>query len=119
MGIGIEVSCPCFGSFTLRVGPGMASPQSCLFLFLCSECRGVSDLDIHAAELSCSHCGSSAVVPYGSPSAVGEVGPVVVFCCGPTERFTQEQLTLTDGAYFCPSCQGFTARFRDVGIRWD
>ena len=119
MGIGVEVSCRCFGSFTLQVGPGIASPTICFFPFLCSECQGVSNLDVHAAELSCSHCGSSAVVPYGSPPAVGEVGPVVVFCYGPSERFKREQLTLTDGTYFCPSCRGYAARFRDTGIRWD
>lgn len=119
MGKGVEISCPCFGSFTLPVGPRSAPPKFCLFMFLCKECQCVSNLDIHAAELSCQHCGSSAVVPFGSPPAVGELGPRVVFQCWPCERFTPEQLTLTDGTYFCPTCQKYTARFRDAEIFWD
>jgi hypothetical protein len=119
MGIGLNVSCPCFGSFTLQVGPRIASPRYCLFPFLCTECRTVSTLDIYADRLACTHCGSAAVVPYGSPPAVGELGPTVVVACGPSERFTADQLTLTDGTYWCPTCQKYTARFSDSGIRWD
>jgi hypothetical protein len=59
------------------------------------------------------------VVPYGSPEAVGERGPEVVFECWPCERFPPEVLTLTDGKYWCPTCQQFSVSFRRCGIRWD
>ena len=119
MGIGVTVSCPCFGNFTLQVGPRIAPPKFCLFPFLCTSCQSVTCLDIHAAALSCPQCGSGSVVPYGGPPAIGELGPNVVFGCGPTERFSVAQLTLTDGPYWCPTCRKHTARFSDAGILWD
>jgi hypothetical protein len=119
MGIGVEVSCPCFGKFTLQVGPRITPPDYCLFPFLCTACETVSCLDIHAELLACDDCGATSVVPYGSPPAVGELGSNVVFACWPCERFTADQLTLTDGTYWCPTCRNYTARFRDAGIRWD
>ena len=119
MGTGLEVSCPCFGSFTLQVGPRNSPPDFCLFPFLCTECESVSCLDIHAESLACEHCDSASVVPYGSPPAVGELGPAEVFACWPCDRFSADQLTLTNGTYLCPTCRRYTARFRDTGIRWD
>ena len=119
MGIGVTVSCSCFGSFNMQVGPRIAPPKYCLFPFLCTECKTATALDIYAASLTCSSCGSASVVPYGSSPAVGQVGPNVVFACSPTERFAPDQLTLTDGTYWCPTCRQHTGRFSDSGIRWD
>ncbi len=119
MGIGVNVSCPCFGSFTLRVGPRIAPPKYCLFPFLCTECHAASALDICAERLACEHCRSASVVPYGSPPAVGQLGSQVIFGCSPTDRFSADQLTITDGTYWCPTCRQHTARFTDSGIQWD
>jgi hypothetical protein len=119
MGIGVTVSCPCFGSYTLRVGPRMALPKYCLFPFMCTDCEAVSCLDIHAESRACEHCRSASLVPYGSPPAVGELGANVVFACWHSDTFPAEQLTLTDGTYWCPTCHKHTARFEDAGIRWD
>ena len=119
MGIGLEVSCPCFGDFTLQVGPRIAPPKYSLFPFLCTVCKGVACLDIHAESPACSRCGSGSVVPFGDPLAVGELGREIVFACGPCERFSADQLTLTDGSYWCPTCRKFTTRFQDAGIQWD
>jgi hypothetical protein len=119
MGIGVKVSCPCFGSFTLQVGPRIAPPRYCLFPFLCTTCKAESCLDIHAERLACEHCGSASVMPYGSAPAVGELGPNVVFACWRSDRFSANELTLTDGRYWCPTCREYTARFEDAGIRWD
>jgi hypothetical protein len=119
VGIGVEVSCPCFGSFELLIGPSPRPPETCWFPFLCRACRCCSNLNIHAGQHQCQHCGSPDVVPYGNPEAVGELGPTVVFKCWPCERFQPKALTLTDGRYWCPSCKRFTASFRDCGIRWD
>ncbi len=119
MGIGVKISCPCFGSFILQVGPRMAPPKYCLFPFLCTECKDASCLDIHAQSQACEHCGSKSVVPYGSPPAIGEAGLHVVFACWQSDTFSAEQLTLTDGTYWCPTCRQHTARFEDAGIRWD
>ena len=65
MGIGVKLSCPCFGSFVLQVGPRISPPPYCLFPFICTKCENASCLDIHAETLACAHCGSAAVVPYG------------------------------------------------------
>lgn len=119
MGTGLTVSCPCFGSFTLQVGARIAPPRYSLFPFFCTECEAASSLDIHAARLACDRCGSGSVLPYGSPPAVGETGSTVVFACSPCDGFSAEQLTLTDGTYWCPTCRRHTARFRDAGIKWD
>lgn len=119
MGIGVNVSCPCFGRFTMQVGPRLAPPKYCLFPFLCLDCEAVSCRDIHAESLLCAHCGCAAIVPYGSAPAVGELGQHVVFGCWPSERFSADQLTLTDGTYWCPTCRQHTARFEDAGITWD
>lgn len=119
MGIGVNVSCPCFGSFTLQVGPRLARPKYCLFPFLCTSCESASSLDIHAESLVCDHCGSGSVIPYGIPPALGKVGSAVVFACSPCDRFSADQLTLTDGTYWCPTCRQHTARFTDAGIQWD
>jgi len=119
MGIGVKVACPCYGDFTMQVGPRLAPPRFCLFPFYCTACQATSCLDIHAASLACQHCGAASVVPYGSPPAVGVLGPNIVFSCWPSDRFPAEQLTLTDGTYWCPTCRHHTARFSDAGIRWD
>ena len=119
MGIGVNVACPCFGSFMLQVGPRLAPPNYCLFPFMCTTCQAVSTLNIYAESLACEHCGSAAVVPYGSPPAVGELGSEVVFSWAATERFSVAQLTLTDGTYWCPTCRQHTTRFNDAGLKWD
>lgn len=119
MGIGVTVSCSCFGSFVLPVGPRMAPPDYCLFPFLCTDCESVSTLNIHADALACERCGSASVVPFGSPPALGEIGSTVVFACSPCDRFSPGQLALTDGTYWCPTCRRHTARFSDSGIKWD
>lgn len=103
----------------MQVGPRMAPPPFCLFPFLCTSCDAASTLDIHAEAAACEHCGSISVVPYGSPPAVGTLGDAVVYACGPTPRFSVDQLTLTDGTYWCPTCRQHTARFHDAGILWD
>ena len=119
MGVGVKVPCPCFGSFMLQVGPRIAPPKYCLFPFICTNCEAASCLDIHAESLACKHCGSSSVIPYGSPRAVGALGPNVVFTCWSCDRFSADQLTLTDGTYWCPTCRKHTARFSDAGMQWD
>jgi hypothetical protein len=119
MGIGIEICCPCFGSYKLSIGPSPRPPKKCWFLFLCRDCRCCSSLNIHAAQLRCQHCESEDVVPYGDPDAIGERGEKVIFQCWPCERFSPDVLTLTDGKYWCPTCGQYTASFRDGGIRWD
>jgi Zn finger protein HypA/HybF involved in hydrogenase expression len=119
MGIGLTVTCPCYGSFTLLVGPRIAAPRSCLFPFLCTSCESASTLDVYAAPRGCEHCGSTSVIPYGSPQAVGTLGPEVVFACSASDRYSQAQLTLTDGTYWCPTCRHHTARFSDSGLKWD
>ena len=119
MGIGVNLSCPCFGSLTMRVGPRLRPPRYCLFPFLCTSCWTTSTLDIYAESPACDRCGSAAVVPYGRAPAVGELGAKVVYACGPTPRFSAEDLTLTDGTYWCPTCQDPTARFEDAGTLWD
>jgi Zn finger protein HypA/HybF involved in hydrogenase expression len=86
---------------------------------MCTNCEATSSLDIHAELLACRHCGSAAVVPYGSPPAAGAPGSDVVFACPPCDRFSAGQLTLTDGTYWCPTCRKHTARFSDAGILWD
>src|SRR4051794_18445624 len=115
MGIGINVACPCHGSFKLQVGMRMAPPPYCLFPFICTQCDCTSCLDIHAERLACEHCGAASVLPYGSPPAVGELGTSVVFACPPCDRFSADELTLTDGTYWCPTCRRHTARFSDAG----
>jgi hypothetical protein len=119
MGIGVTVSCDCYGSFPLQVGPRRAPPKYSLFPFLCTSCHTTSSLDIYADTLACTHCGSATVVPYGEKPALGEQGRIVIFAASPTEQFTAEQLTLTDGTYWCPTCRRHTARFQDAGILWD
>src|SRR3982751_4545481 len=113
MGIGVKVSCPCFGSFTVPLGPRLRPPQSCRFPFMCTECDGASYLDIYAHVLACEHCGSASVLPYGSPSAVGKLGTGVVLACTPCDKFSADQLTLTDGTYWCPTCRSHNVRFSD------
>lgn len=119
MGIGVNVSCSCFGSFPMRVGPRIAPPKYSLFPFLCTDCKGVSTLDVYAETLACAHCDSPAVVPYGRPPAVGKLGDGIVFACSPTDRFSADDLTLTDGTYWCPTCRNYSARFSDSGVLWD
>jgi hypothetical protein len=119
VGTGLKISCQCFGSFILQVGPRRSAPNYCLFPFTCTKCETASCLDIHATSLACEHCGSASVVPYGSPPAIGELGPNEIFACWPSDRFTADQLTLTDGTYWCPTCRNHTAQFFDTGIQWD
>jgi hypothetical protein len=119
MGIGVEVSCPNCGSFTLPLGRGMRRPNRCVFPFMCRACRYESNLDIYAEELRCSNCSGNDVVPYGHPAVVREHGTTIVFQCEGTPRFSADILTLTNGKYWCPGCEQFTASFGDSGIRWD
>lgn len=119
MGVGLKVSCSCFGEFTMMVGPRMAPPRACFFPFLCTACRTVTVLDVYAGERRCDQCHADSMVPYGLPPALGEPGPSVIFGCEATDAFTQDALTLTDGTYWCPTCRKHTARFSDSGVLWD
>ena len=71
---------------------------------------------MYAAEVACSNCDTSSVLPYDDPS-LAPTGDVVdeIFSWNTAARLGRE-LILHDGKYFCPSCDNFSLRFEVAAL---
>jgi len=94
------------------------SMDICYFPAYCDRCRELVEANLLAKPVECPMCGSSPVIPYDDEKLVGEIGEEEVESWNMEEDLGRE-LVLTDGTYFCPSCEEFKLRFKHGMLCWD
>ena len=76
----------------------------------CEACERVTTANHKSHPLLCERCGSDSVRTASDPAVWRGDGDVII---------SWQDLTLTDGHYRCPRCDGFTLSFRQGQMRWD
>jgi Zn finger protein HypA/HybF involved in hydrogenase expression len=92
--------------------------ELCAFPCLCRDCKRIVDANLLDAPASCPDCKNANVVPYDHEELCEDRGEVTVTSWSLDEHLGRE-LVLTDGTYYCPSCDSFRLRFEDTGLCWD
>jgi hypothetical protein len=85
-----------------------------MFPILCRSCGTLEETDVLKMPISCPRCHGSDVVPYDSAETIGETGTDEVAGVSTRKKLFRD-LVLTDGTYFCPSCQRMEMRFENRG----
>jgi Zn finger protein HypA/HybF involved in hydrogenase expression len=87
----------------VTLGAGMSNFQTFAeWPVYCKECQAITSANMRSTPIRCGSCGGTNVMAYGNGNLV-QGGMRVV------EQW--QELTLTDGDYFCPSCEAFTLKF--------
>jgi hypothetical protein len=102
MGSSVNAECDCgYHEEDLLIGGGMMNFMSfCGFPVYCKSCQSLE------------------VLAYDDQSLSKGKGKNVVADWNMIERLGRK-LVLTDGKYFCPSCQKFGLSFRESDVLWD
>lgn len=117
MGSIIEAACECGFSQVLYLGGGMANFQTVSwFPVYCRSCQSMQLANLLNSPLACKACGGTEVLSYESAELRGDAHEHEVFSWYAGQL--QRPLRLSDGFYFCPTCQQMQLRFREVGC-WD
>jgi Zn finger protein HypA/HybF involved in hydrogenase expression len=119
MGSVAEAQCECGYEGRFQIGGGMGDFHvMCLFPCLCRSCKQIVSGNLLAPEPACPKCESRRIVLYDQAELIGEEGSEVVNSWtlrGPNER----ELKLTNGRYYCPSCDTIRLTFVGRVISWD
>lgn len=118
MGSLIQARCPCGFEMRMALGGGMHNHETyCGFPALCPHCRAFDVVNLLEGERPCVRCRAAVPQSYDSPALRAQAGREEVFSWRMMER-PEGRVTLTDGTYRCPRCDGTTLRFYESGF-WD
>lgn len=92
--------------------------ELCAFPCLCRACTKIVTANLLDRPPICPDCQGDKVVPYDPEELCNERGEATVASWNISDRLGRE-LVLTDGRYYCPSCNSFGLRFQDAGLCWD
>ena len=119
MGSEVIAKCECGYEQGFMIGGGMATfRELCAFPCLCRDCKSIIPVNLLDVPISCPHCKGDRVVPYDDEELCEQRGDETVTSWslgGQNER----GLVLTDGTYYCPSCDSFRLKFKNSGLSWD
>lgn len=119
MGSLVIAVCECGYMAKSAIGGGMATfMEICYFPAYCEVCLELVEANLLAKPVECPVCDSSQVIPYDDEKLIGEIGEEEVEAWNMEEQLDRE-LVLTDGTYFCPSCEEFKLRFKPGMLCWD
>ncbi len=120
MGSTVDAKCICgFQNDNLRIGGGMMNSQSvCHFPVYCKICQSLVTANLLSKTPECSKCKSIEVLAYDNQTLRKQTGKNVVASWNAGGKLGRK-LILTDGKYFCPSCQKFSLIFSEGNILWD
>jgi Zn finger protein HypA/HybF involved in hydrogenase expression len=119
MGSSVEARCECGYEGKFLIGGGMGNfEEFCSFPCLCGACKQIVGANLLEPEPTCPDCESRSIVPYDQPELIGKEGSETVESWDVTDALGRE-LKLTNGSYYCPSCETFRLTFVQGGILWD
>lgn len=119
MGSAVRARCDCGYGDLFLIGSGFVVPEHCWFPCLCRDCKAIVLIDVLEVPLACRTCGGRNVMGYTHEQLCGEQGDKQVACINLSEYSFGRPLTLSNGRYYCPSCDSMNLRFSDGGIKWD
>ena len=119
MGSAIRAKCECGYDQEFPIGGGMSNFQElCLFPCLCRGCKSIVPANLLQKPLACPECKDQRITPYDQGELCKQEGRSEVASWTLGGQYGRE-LKLTDGAYYCPSCNSFRLTFEDTGLCWD
>ena len=119
MGSAVIAICECGYMAESAIGGGMATfKEICYFPVYCEVCLELVEANLLAKPVKCPACEGSRVIPYDNVKLIGEIGENEIESWNMEEDLGRE-LVLTDGTYFCPSCEEFKLRFKHGMVNWD
>jgi hypothetical protein len=119
MGSTVLAKCECGSEQQLLIGGGKASfGKVCLFPCLCPECKRIVGVNLLDKPASCPDCHGKEVVPYDDEELCEQRGEETVASWSLREQ-PERDVVLTDGNYYCPTCDSFRLRFENDGLMWD
>ena len=119
MGSAVQAKCECGYEEEFMIGGGMTTfHKLCLFPCLCRDCQQIVQANLLDTPAICPECKGVTVEPYDQEELCEQRGGEHVASWSPEGPLGRE-LGLTDGEYYCPSCDTFRLRFQDTGICWD
>ena len=119
MGSAVRATCKCGYDETFMIGGGMRDFTTvCWFPALCRACSRIVPVNLLSNRPKCPECGSVRIAPYDQDELAEETGNQVVVEWSMKEQIGRD-LRLTNGRYYCPSCDSFDLTFADAGICWD
>ena len=119
MGSSVRAKCECGFQEDFLIGGGMATFKThCLFPCLCRNCKTIVSSNLLQKPPICPDCESKSITPYDHSELCERKGTKVVayWRLGTTR---DKRVILTDGAYYCPSCDSYRLNFEDSGLCWD
>ena len=119
MGSAVKAKCECGDAPEFLIGGGMATFEThCLFPCLCRVCKTIVSANLLQTPLACPECKSLAITPYDQEDLCQKKGEQEVTSWN-LNGSDGRQLRLTNGTYYCPSCDSFRLVFEASGICWD
>jgi hypothetical protein len=119
MGSSVTAVCKCGYEETFMVGGGEANFKTfCAFPALYQKCNRIVSANLLSKRPKYPECRSTKIVAYDQDELRKRKGrhTVAEWCM---EEELGTTLELTDGRYFCPSCDSFDLTFGDGGMDWD
>lgn len=89
----------------------------CTFPAYCPNRKSLVLVNLLAEPLESPACPGQTPVPYTDPQMIQKPGTKIVVSWNLPEH-KDKQVKLTDGDYFCPSCQKYHLHFKQSG-HWD
>ncbi len=112
MGSQVLAICICGVNKTILIGGGKLNFQKInYFPAYCPSCLELVQVNLWDKKLTCPECHINDVIPYNNSILIGEKGSKTV-----TRSFGYE---LTNGTYFCSSCECMNLRFELGRLLWD
>ena len=119
MGSAVLAKCECGYEQEFAIGGGMTTfHELCCFPCLCRECKRIVQANLLDTPASCPDCEGDRIVPYDDGELCEQPDDETATSWSLGEQLGRE-LMLTNGMYYCPSCDSFQLKFQDSGLSWD
>ena len=119
MGSDAIATCKCGYEETFGIGGGMQDfTTRCSFPCLCKRCKSIVTVNLLAKRPECPACRSTRVIPYDKEELVNRKGGRSVAEWNMEDQLGR-RLELTNGSYYCPSCDSFDLTFAPSYVDWD
>ncbi len=119
MGSSVTAQCQCGFARAFRIGGGMSTFTTlCRFPALCRTCQAIVSVNLYEKPLQCPECKGADVVPYYDTDLCAERGDTIAASWA-VDGMDWNRCALTDGRYYCPSCQSYGLSFHAGGLYWD
>ena len=112
MGLQVIAICECGVNAKISVGSGRLNYKEIeYFPGYCKNCNEVIQINLKDEFSFCKSCSRDIAIPYNDPELIGNIGQEIV-----SRSFGN---VITDGTYYCPSCNNMSLRFLQGQLFWD